>query len=222
VSTRKKNTPSLSGIWHVLLNDNTRNLYAMELLLANIPAELKLKNQWLCHDKDKKPISATSGISIEWQYNLTSFDRAINYAEQHGLRLGFAFSGQTEYSGIDLDGCVNPRTGAIEPWAMSIIDAVQSYVELSLSYTGLKLFCRGTYAGNLPTLIYGPQIHGDHQQQAEFKTSAGYFAVTGLPHNQLPQRDIANVDLTLIYRCLNPNWQPIEDASNHKPPTTGL
>lgn len=46
--------------------------------------------------------------------------------------------------GVDLDGCRDPETGAIAPWAQSIIDALNSYTEISPSGTGVHILLRGS------------------------------------------------------------------------------
>jgi putative DNA primase/helicase len=45
--------------------------------------------------------------------------------------------------GIDLDNCVDPETGRVAPWAREVVDAVNSYTELSPSGEGLRIFLRG-------------------------------------------------------------------------------
>ncbi len=50
----------------------------------------------------------------------------------------------TPYTGIDFDGCRDPQTGTIEPWAQIWIDQLASYTEISKSETGCKTWVRGT------------------------------------------------------------------------------
>jgi primase-polymerase (primpol)-like protein len=55
------------------------------------------------------------------------------------------FSSGDPYTGIDLDDCRNPETGAIAPWARRIIDRVQEgYIETSPSGTGVHILVEGT------------------------------------------------------------------------------
>lgn len=53
--------------------------------------------------------------------------------------LGFVFSSDDPYIGIDLDGCRNPDTGQIAEWAMEVIRRFGTYTEISPSETGVKL-----------------------------------------------------------------------------------
>jgi hypothetical protein len=56
-----------------------------------------------------------------------------------GLMLGRLEDGRW-LVGFDFDLCRNPRTGAIEPWALRIIRGLATYGEVSPSGTGVKLF----------------------------------------------------------------------------------
>jgi primase-polymerase (primpol)-like protein len=47
------------------------------------------------------------------------------------------------YTGIDLDACVNPDTGEVEPWAAQIVACFDAYTEVSPSGTGLRILTQG-------------------------------------------------------------------------------
>ena len=51
------------------------------------------------------------------------------------------------YIGVDLDECRDPETGVIEPWAVDIIDQLNSYTEASVSLTGVHIICKGILPG---------------------------------------------------------------------------
>jgi putative DNA primase/helicase len=55
-----------------------------------------------------------------------------------GIELGSC--GEVWLAGIDLDTCRDPCTGLIEPWAMSVLDRLDTYAEVSPSGTGVKAF----------------------------------------------------------------------------------
>ena len=57
-------------------------------------------------------------------------------------RAGIVFTGDG-LGGVDLDGCRDPRTGAIAEWAQELIDRFNSYTEVSPSGTGVKIFAAG-------------------------------------------------------------------------------
>jgi putative DNA primase/helicase len=72
------------------------------------------------------------------------------------------------YVGVDLDHCRNAESGAIEPWALSIVQRLNSYSEASVSGTGVHVICRGT----LPP---GARRKGAIEMYSE----ARYFLMTG-------------------------------------------
>jgi len=84
--------------------------------------------------------------------------------------IGFMFSEDDPYCGVDLDGCVDPETGEITKLARQIIDRVDSYSEISPSGTGVKIFIKGT--------IPGPR-RKNPQKNIEVYDRRRFFAVTG-------------------------------------------
>lgn len=70
--------------------------------------------------------------------------------------------------GVDLDGCRDPQTGAIDGGAQSIIDALASYTEISPSGTGVHILLRGS----LPR-------GGRRKGKIEMYCDGRYFTVTG-------------------------------------------
>ena len=114
----------------------------------DVPDELKVHSNfvlWRYELRDgeltKVPLTvgnyqASHSNSETW----TTFDKATNYAKANRRGIGFVFSEDDPYAGIDLDNCRNPRTGRIQPWAQKIIDGMNSYTEVSPSSTGVKIF----------------------------------------------------------------------------------
>src|SRR5262249_49315725 len=79
-----------------------------------------------------------------------------------------------EETGVDLDDCRDPETGAIEPWAREIISDLDTYCEVSPSGTGVKLWLPGPL----------PDGWSDHRKpfatgEVEVYDRGRYFAVTG-------------------------------------------
>jgi len=60
--------------------------------------------------------------------------------------IGFVVTKNDDVVGIDLDDCVNPKTGEIEEWALEDIKTINSYTEISPSGEGIRSFAKG----NLP------------------------------------------------------------------------
>jgi putative DNA primase/helicase len=82
--------------------------------------------------------------------------------------LGFMFSKDDQITGVDLDDCRNPETGVIAPWALEIVEKLDSYTEISPSGKGLHIIV----AGVLPP---GLRKVGD----VEMYDDVHYFTMTG-------------------------------------------
>ena len=82
--------------------------------------------------------------------------------------VGFVFTAEDDYVGIDLDGCIDPDTGAITNEAIAIVNAINSYTEISPSGTGLHIIAKGT----LPP---GRRRKGGSEAYEELR----YFTFTG-------------------------------------------
>lgn len=112
--------------------------------MDNIPQELKDIPQWICHLK-KVPKSPKNGRNLSGSLTKwgTTFDEACAAVEKYKLDgLGFVFTANDPYCGIDIDHCV--ENGIINKKARSIIDACNSYTEYSLSKTGIHIITKNT------------------------------------------------------------------------------
>ncbi len=82
--------------------------------------------------------------------------------------VGFVLTPTDPFTAIDLDGCRDSRTGAVEPWAQEIVDRFSSYTEISPSGTGLHIWLRAT----LPP-------EGRRKGQIELYNADRFITVTG-------------------------------------------
>jgi putative DNA primase/helicase len=90
-----------------------------------------------------------------------------------GGGLGFVFTRQDPYAGIDLDHCVDPGTRQIADWAQAIVEAIASYTEVTPSQTGLHL------------LVESPLPAGGRKKgRVEVYDQGRFFTMTGwhVPH----------------------------------------
>jgi putative DNA primase/helicase len=78
-----------------------------------------------------------------------SFDEVVNAYENGGFDgIGFVFTTEDPYAGVDLDDCRDPATGEITPEAQEIIAKLASYAEVSVSGTGVHIIvCAKVAAG---------------------------------------------------------------------------
>lgn len=93
--------------------------------------------------------------------------------------IGFVFVDGDELVGVDLDGCRDPHSGAVADWALSVVDLLDSYTEISPSGSGLKIFAEGL----LPAKGHRDRLpfdgRGGKAAGLEIYSAGRYFAVTG-------------------------------------------
>lgn len=180
----------------------------------NIPALLRARDQWCLWklierdgEKTKVPFGidgkpAKSNDPATWS---TFESVAATFANGGGYDgLGFVFSAADEFVGIDLDGCRNPTTGELAPWAAEQIDALDTYSEISPSQTGVKLWAIGKSPlsnGRKRQLDDEPRIC-DKAPAIEMYDRGRYFCVTGqrLPGPDEPQERQAQLDIIAKFR----------------------
>ncbi len=175
-----------------------------EIDISKIPSELRNLPQWVVwkakpqeNGKIDKPLyDPKSGNSASHSNpeNWASFEAALSAYETGGYSgIGFVFSKDDPYCGIDLDSkpeknieCRNPRTGKIEPWALEIIKSFKSYAEVSPSGSGIHIIVKG----QLPE-------GGRKKPNIEIYNKHRYFTVTGNHLEGTPQ------DITFSQDAIN-------------------
>lgn len=122
----------------------------------NIPEELINNSQWVCFmfvDKgkekpDKVPYDPSNGwnASTDDPKTWSTFEKAVTSFENKGFDgIGYVFSEDDDYCGIDLDNCI--KNGQILPFAHEIINNINSYTEVSPSGTGVHIIIKGKKNG---------------------------------------------------------------------------
>ena len=114
------------------------------MIKENFPQELKDIPQWICHLK-KVPKSPKNGRNLSGSLTKwgTTFEAACAAVEKYKFDgLGFVFTANDPYCGIDIDHCIEDNK--INSKARSIIDACNSYTEYSLSKTGIHIITKNT------------------------------------------------------------------------------
>jgi hypothetical protein len=155
--------------------------------LKEVSEELKGLPNWVWWRKEngtKVPFvagsftrKASSTDPASWR----TFDEATKDAvvtNEQGI--GFVFRKEDGIVGIDLDGCRNPNTGELAPWAAALVTELNSFTEITPSQTGLHILVRGAlpedskHVFNLnPAVGYGDKV------KIEVFDEARYFTVTG-------------------------------------------
>lgn len=149
-----------------------------------IPLLLQQHLRWLLWGRDgegkktpRNAMRADRNCNANSASNWASFAVAALAATKNSTGIGFALGpvqNGPRFAGIDLDKCRNPETGAIEPWAMRIVEYFDTYTEVSPSGTGLHLF----FVGSLPDDARQGKVY-----KVELYDRDRYFTVTG---NHLP------------------------------------
>ncbi len=178
-----------------------------------VPDELKQRPQWVIwrFEQGETVAPIAFGGATKIPYNprsgrrasstnpdtWTTYEIAVKAAQARNFAgVGYVFSPDDPYTGIDLDDC-RSDDGTIAPWAQVIVDDMQSYTEISPSGHGLKIWVEGT----IPTSVKQPYADG----KIEMYDRARYFTVTG-EHLETTPRAIRNVNgaLTQLYDHLRP------------------
>jgi hypothetical protein len=146
-------------------------------MFDNIPVELRYCPQWVCwryedrqSDKPTKvPITPGSGwlASVTDQTTWRSFDEASAFARNNPTLIagvGFVFTRDDPYTGIDLDGGGDEN---VQRRQQSIMEKFASYTELSPSNQGVHIIVRG----KVPS--------GKRYRNVEVYPHGRFFTVTG-------------------------------------------
>jgi putative DNA primase/helicase len=158
--------------------------------LRMIPAELRERPQWVSWkylNRDGKPTkvpinprtgrNGSSTDSATWG----TFDEATAAVERFKLcGIGFVFSADDPYLGIDLDACRNPATGELTPWADRIVNKIPGYWEVSPSGYGIKGIVRATLKpGHNVKKLKDVPTFGDKPPEIALYDQSRFWCLTG-------------------------------------------
>lgn len=150
-----------------------------------IPAELKALPQWILWKSEKrnnKPTKVPYQVNGEMaqannRRTWSTFATAVKfYLEGDYDGIGFVFSRQDNYIGIDIDKCV--VDGKTNAFATEIIDTLDSYTEFSPSGNGIHIIIKG----GLPQSVLGTG-RKNTKHGLEIYSYGRYFSFTGYREN---------------------------------------
>ena len=148
------------------------------LIPENIPQELKELRQWVVYRLEEvngrltKPPYQTNGEKASTTDSETwcTFEQALEAYNKNSFDgIGFVFTKEAEYIGIDLDKCINLESNTLEPWAKDWVERLQSYSERSPSKTGVHIIVKGKL----------PSESGTKKGNYEIYSHSRYFTFTG-------------------------------------------
>ena len=197
---------------------NLKENLVSDVALDNIPDELKSLPQWVCWRKaerdgktTKPPVNPHTGElasttdSATWG-TLTNACNAISLHNCNGI--GFVFTHDDPYTGVDLDKCRNADTGEVEPWAQEIVDSMQTFTEVSTSGTGVHCILRGKLPGARC-----------RKGRIEMYDSERYFVMTGNVLAEFPPTiEDRQSELEVLYaQSLSGRYSDRKDVPKAKP-----
>ena len=152
-------------------------------LYPAVPQELKALRQWVLwreKQRDGKPTKIpyqVSGVKAKTDTpeTWTDYQSAIEHRDLFS-GVGFVFSADDPYCGIDLDDCLDDN-GKVKAWAEPIVERLKtvSYAEVSPSGNGIKFWTRATLP---PEAKHKAYIVKD-ADAIEAYDRVRYFTVTG-------------------------------------------
>ena len=161
------------------MNKTQQRPQALEVVAEAIPEALTIRPQWVCwryalnekYKWTKHPYNPQTGRRASHSDLLTwnAFEEVLEaYEAARYDGIGFVFCSGDPYAGIDLDGCRNPESGEIEPWAAQIVQTFDTYTELSPSGEGIHIIAKGSLPGR-----------GGKRKYIEMYDMKRYFTFTG-------------------------------------------
>ncbi|QLH82177.1 hypothetical protein [Halosimplex pelagicum] len=150
----------------------------MDINIDRIRDEMKNREQWLCWEaamrdgkETKLPKDPKTGGFAQTDDPATwgSFLNAngkVKAGQMDGI--GFVFTEDDTYVGVDLDNCRDPETEEWEQWALDVMQDIGGWIEISPSGTGAHVILKG-------------EIPGDRNRKGDIEMyeDGRFFTVTG-------------------------------------------
>jgi putative DNA primase/helicase len=150
----------------------------MDINIERIRDEMKNRNQWLCWEaamrdgkETKLPKDPETGGFAQTDDPSTwgSFMNAnakVRKGEMDGV--GFVFTEDDSYVGIDLDNCRDPEAEEWDDWALDVMEDIGGWIEISPSGTGAHIILKG-------------EIPGDRNRKGDLEMyeDGRFFTITG-------------------------------------------
>lgn len=177
-----------------------------KVLRGGVLTRLGHLNQWVAWKwgsprengkQPKVPIDPTTGgkASVTDSGTWTDFEAARMHEG-----VGFVLTREDELTAFDLDDCI--CAGEVKPWATEIVEALDSYTELSPSGTGLHVWVKGTlpvdgfnkkkqgvegYSARHFMTWTGERFYGDDIEERQDELTALYYRLHPAPLESVPQ-----------------------------------
>lgn len=188
-------------------------------IVQNTPTGIRERCQWVAWKyierdgrKTKAPVDphtielADSTDPSTWG----TFQQAIDACQQDSslAGVGFVFTADDPFCGVDLDDCVDVESGELKSWGAEIVEQFDSYTEISPSGSGVKIFIEAKKLGRRCRTAY-------QDGEIEIYDRDRFFTVTGQTLEKCA-REISprQEQLETLYRSLfgDDNGTPVSDT----------
>ncbi len=172
-------------------------------MLLYAPADLAEVDQWVLwrRERDTKVPYQVNGKKAStadittWNSYEAVFEQWQKHPK-HYAGIGFVFSEHDPFLGLDLDNCLDGG-GGVKGWAAGIVERfADTYMEISPSGCGVKIFCKGklpTAVGKVPVEDGGIELY----------SAKRFFTVTGNRFRGAPdQIEDHQADVMVLYERL--------------------
>ena len=147
--------------------------------VESIPLEMRMMKQWVVWSKQQRPNGKTRKMplnplkgcaaKVDDPSTWATFEEALQtFQVFHMDGLGFVFTPEDPFVGIDFDHCRNTESGEIDPGIQDIVTRINSYTEVSPSGSGLHIIAKGV----LPE-------GGRRNEKMEMYDRSRFFTMTG-------------------------------------------
>lgn len=130
----------------------------MDINTDRIRDEMRNRNQWLCWEaamRDGKETKLPKDPETEGFAQTDDPSTWGSFMNANGLvkrgkmdGVGFVFTEDDNYVGIDLDNCRDPETEEWDDWALEIMEDIGGWIEISPSGTGAHIILKGEIPGS--------------------------------------------------------------------------
>jgi hypothetical protein len=190
---------------------------------AGVPEEMRRLRRWApwraeWNEKKQKYVKIPHraarpeyGLSNKNQAGWVTFDEAMAVYKANPDKfagVGYLMTGPHGVTGIDLDHCRDPRTGAIDEWALEIAAKLDSYTEVSPSGTGLHIMVADEVPSDWTNHDRGIEVYGGNE--ARFLCVTGAL-VLGAPDVLRAPRAGVMDGITATYRKAEKVRADVED-----------
>ena len=189
-----------------------------------VPALIRDQDQWIVWRIEEKngtptkvPVNRAGRIDANDAANWLSLAAARELALEIGAEgIGFVLTEECGITVVDLDGCRTKKS--IAPWASDILSRFDTYIEMSPSGTGFKIFAAGKVSlpngkGSIKAEPDVPRLTKEKSPGLEVFTHGRFVAFTGLRVADKPE---AICDVTKAVEELLTQYFPVPKKATKK------